>query len=152
MPENLPVTSELAPSYLVIENRKQSFASEYEVNKTKASSSSSKLIDSSKLKHVSEEDIRTLLTFFPVSGSGEIKEKPKAPEKLPEEPTTTVSKAKPKGWGSSTSTEGHSLEESLKLLKLKPRVKLPPRPMVLTQPVKQPVIQEKKGTYDCSFL
>ena len=131
--EHLPVTSELSPSYLVIENRKDSFASEYEVNRKKATSS--KLIDASKLRQVSEEDLRTLLTFFPVSGSdsGAAHGKSQQSEKTGEaEPH--ASGTLPRVW-----PPGTEMQEAPKPRKF-PREKLPPRPMVQIQPVK-PVLK-----------
>lgn len=133
---SLPVTTELSPSYLVIENRKDSFASEYEVNRQKAPLG--KIIDPSKIKNVSEEDLRTILTFFPTSGSTS-----ESTSQQPVIPETEKSAPKcRKVW-----PPGSSADEDIVRTKLviKPREKLPPRPMVPIHPVRPVVLEGKKG-------
>lgn len=140
---SLPVTTELSPSYLVIENRKDSFASEYEVNRNKAPPGKS--IDASKLKHVTEEDLRTILTFFPVSGSGSTKEDAPQPEKQEKDAVEAISTKSTKVWPPGSS-ESVTVQKYQKPKDSKPRAKLPPRPMVYL-PVRSITLEEKKGMY-----
>ncbi|KAK3921146.1 Titin, partial [Frankliniella fusca] len=137
MPSSLPVTSELSPSYLVIENRKDSFASEYEVNRNKAPLG--KAIDASKFKNISGEDLRTILTFFPVSGSELTTTKETSEQHNKNHSEKTCTKAK-KQWPAGTVSENTT---TLGMLKAKPREKLPPRPMVIIHPVKPVVVEER---------
>lgn len=139
----LPITTELSPSYLVIENRKDSFASDYEVNRNKAPPSKS--IDASKLKNVTEEDLRTILTFFPVSGSGSTKEEVAQPEKQEKVATETIGTKPSKVWPPGSS-EMVTVQKYQKPKENQPRVKLPPRPMVYL-PVRPIIVEEKKGMY-----
>lgn len=102
------------------------------------------MIDSSKLKNVSEEDLRTLLTFFPVSGSdggGPVSEKQHQSEKTEGEPQKTI----PKVWPPGSSAEDVQKAPTFRKF---PREKLPPRPMVQFESVKPVVVvPEQKGKF-----
>ena len=60
------ITTELSPSYLIIESRKDSFAQAYEQRRRRSSTAA---IDSTRIRNISKEDLRTILTIFPVGGS-----------------------------------------------------------------------------------